>query len=167
MPLEKELVADSTAAKALKYCNKIFLLERIFEGHGDGNRLLTTEERYVNRQKHSKPILDEFFAWLSEIHPAGGTKLAKAVQYCLNEKAYLYRFLENGNIPVDNNRAENAIRPFVVGRKNWLFSTSPKGAKASAILYSIAATACANGLNIEKYFADVLRARGTEMLLPR
>jgi hypothetical protein len=68
---------------------------------------------------------------------------------------------------VDNNRAENAIRPFVVGRKNWLFSTSPKGAKASAILYSVAATACANDLNIEEYFAKVLRTRGAELLLPR
>ena len=58
----------------------------------------------------------------------------------------------NGSIPVDNNRAENAIRPFVVGRKNWLFSTSPKGAKASAIIYSLAATAVANGPNVEAYF---------------
>ena len=167
LPLDKELVEGSAAAKALEFCNKIFLLERIFEGHGEGNRLLTAEERYVNRQKHSKPILDEFFSWLGEIHPAGGTKLAKAVQYCLNEKAYLYQFLENGSIPVDNNRAENAIRPFVVGRKNWLFSTSPKGAKTSAILYSVAATACANGLNIEEYFTKVLRGNGAELLLPR
>ena len=167
LPLDKELVEGSAAAKALEFCNKIFILERIFEGHGEGNRKLTPEERYVNRQKHSKPILDEFFSWLSELHPAGGTKLARAVQYCLNEKAYLYRFLENGSIPVDNNRAENAIRPFVVGRKNWLFSVSPKGARASAILYSIAATACANGLNIEEYFTRVLRAHGTELLLPR
>ena len=68
---------------------------------------------------------------------------------------------------MDNNRAENAIRPFVVGRKNWLFSTSPKGAKASAILYSVAATACANGLNVEEYLTMVLRTHGTELYLPR
>lgn len=166
LPLDNTPVEGSAAAEALEYCNKIFILERIFEGHGEGNRMLTPEERHLNRQKYSKPVLDEFFAWLSDIHPAGGTKLAKAVQYCLNEKAYLYRFLENGSIPVDNNRAENAIRPFVVGRKNWLFSTSPKGARASAILYSVAATACANGLNVEAYFSKVLRARGAELLLP-
>lgn len=142
-------------------------MERIFEDHGEGNRPLNDEERFINRQKYSKPVLDEFFAWLNEIHTAGGTKLAKAVQYCLNEKTYLYRFLENGSIPVDNNRAENAIRPFVVGRKNWLFSTSPKGAKASAILYSVVATACANGLNIEEYLTKILRGRGAELLLPR
>lgn len=167
LPLDGTPVEGSAAAKGLEYCNKIFTLERIFEGHGEGNRPLTAEERFANRQKHSKPILDEFFAWLSEIHPAGGTKLARAVQYCLNEKAYLYRFLESGSIPVDNNRAENAIRPFVVGRKNWLFSTSPKGAKASAILYSVAATACANGLNVEEYLTMVLRTHGTELYLPR
>lgn len=111
--------------------------------------------------------MDEFFAWLGEIHPTGGTKLAKAVRYCMNERVYLYRFLENGSIPVDNNRAENAIRPFVVGRKNWLFSTSPKGARASAILYSVAATACANSLSVEEYFTKVLRVRGTELYMPR
>lgn len=65
----------------------------------------------------------------------------------------------NGSIPVDNNRAENAIRPFVVGRKNWLFSTSPKGAKASAIIYSLAATAVTNGLNTEAYFTDLCQMK--------
>ena len=89
---------------------------------------------------------------------SGGTKLAKAVQYCLNEKPYLYRCLENGNIPVDNNRAENAIRPFVIGRKNWLFANSVKGAEASALIYSLAATATANGLNVEEYFTRLCRS---------
>ncbi|MBQ7910442.1 MAG: IS66 family transposase [Clostridia bacterium] len=159
LPLDGTPVEGSAAAKGLEFCNKIFTLERIFEGHGEGNRMLTPEERYVNRQKHSKPVLDEFFAWLSGIHPAGGTKLARVVQYCLNEKTYLCRFLENGSIPVDNNRAENAIRPFVVGRKNWLFSTSPKGAKASAIIYSLAATVVANGLNVEEYFTDLCQMK--------
>ena len=69
----------------------------------------------------------------------------------------------NGSIPVDNNRAENAIRPFVVGRKNWLFSTSPKGAKASAIIYSLAATAVANGLNVEEYFTALCQMK---LILP-
>ena len=85
------------------------------------------------------------------------------MQYCLNEKPYLYRCLEDGNIPVDNNRAENAIRPFVVGRKNWLFANSVKGAKASAIIYSLAATATANGLNVEEYFTRLCRS---ETILP-
>ena len=95
----------------------------------------------------------------NEIPVSGGTKLARAVQYCLNEKQYLCRCLENGNIPVDNNRAENAIRPFVVGRKNWLFANSVKGAEASAVVYSLAATAVANGLNVEEYFTELCRMK--------
>ena len=105
------------------------------------------------RKEHSKPILDSFFAWLEGITVSGKTNLAKAVQYAGNEKKYLCRFLEDGNVPISNNRAENAIRPFVIGRKNWLFSDSVQGAKASAMIYSLAASACANGLNVEEYFA--------------
>ena len=60
-------------------------------------------------------------------------------------------------MPPDNNRAENAIRPFVIGRKNWLFSDSVKGAESSAVIYSIAATACANGLNVERYLTELLK----------
>ncbi|MBQ8288247.1 MAG: transposase, partial [Clostridia bacterium] len=67
-------------------------------------------------------------------------------------------------IPIDNNRAETAIRPFVIGRKNWLFSDSAKGAEASAMLYSLAATATANGLNVERYFTELFSAR--QALLP-
>ena len=89
------------------------------------------------RQERLKPLFDDLFKWLNELNPVGKTKLAGAVQYCLNERTYLYRCLENGNIPVDNNRAENAIRPFVVGRNNWLFANSVKGAQASAIIYSL------------------------------
>lgn len=96
---------------------------------------------------------------LNEIPVSGGTKLARAVQYCLNEKQYLCRCLENGNIPVDNNRAENAIRPFVVERKNWLFANSVKGAEASAVVYSLAATAVASGLNVEEYFTELCRMK--------
>ena len=121
------------------------------------------QQRYTQRQERLKPLLDGLFAWLSSLSVSGGTKLAKAVQYCLNEKQYLYRCLEDGNVPVDNNRAENAIRPFVVGRKNWLFANAVKGAKASAVIYSLAATATANGLNVEEYFTRL--CRGQHLLL--
>lgn len=119
--------------------------------------------RYI-QQEQSKAVLDGFFAWLQNVNASGGTKLSKAVHYALNEKKYLYAFLEDSSVPIDNNRAENAIRPFVVGRKNWLFSDSVKGAKASAMLYSLAATAAANGLNVEKYFSELFRSPG--FLLP-
>ena len=115
------------------------------------------QQRYTRRQERLKPLLDGLFAWLNSLTVSGGTKLAKAVQYCLNEKQYLYRCLEDGNVPVDNNRAENAIRTFVGGRKIWLFSNAVKGAKASAVIYSLAATATANARNVEDYFTRLCR----------
>ena len=124
---------------------------------------LTPEERYTQRQARTKPVLDAFYAWLESFVPAGGTGLAKACQYARNEKKYLYRFLDDPAIAPDNNRAENAIRPFVVGRKNWLFSDSEKGAEASAILYSLAATATANRLNVETYLAELFTAQDSRM----
>ena len=163
LPTDRSLLANSVAAKGVELCNEIFLLEREFEGKdGRGAQIkkpLTATEKHEQRQERSKPVLDGLFAWLNEIPVSGGTKLARAVQYCLNEKQYLCRCLENGNIPVDNNRAENAIRPFVVGRKNRLFANSVKGAEASAVVYSLAATAVANGLNVEEYFTELCQMK--------
>ncbi|WP_407376479.1 transposase, partial [Methanobrevibacter sp.] len=81
-------------------------------------------------------------------------------------KKYLCTFLEDGNIPIDNNRAENAIRPFAVGRRNWLFSNTANGAKSSAIWYSIFSTAQANGLDAEKYLIDLFSHSPGTILLP-
>ena len=80
-----------------------------------------------------------------------------------NENKYLYRFLDDPAIAPDNNRAENAIRPFVVGRKNRLFSDSEKGADASTLFYYLAATATANGLNVEKYLTELLTTQECRM----
>ena len=87
--------------------------------------------------------------------PSQGIGLARAVQYARNEKSYLYAFLEDPQIPIDNNLAERAVKPFVIGRKNWLFSTSPKGADASAMAYSIINTAQANGMDAKKYLTTI------------
>ena len=97
---------------------------------------------------------------------SGKNKLAEAIGYAKNEKAYLYTFLENGNIPIDNNRAENAIRPFAVGRKNWLFSNTARGAECSASLYSIVSTAQANGLDAEKYLTELFRNAAGTIIMP-
>lgn len=104
----------------------------------------------------SKPIVDEYFAWLNTafFHPSGNLK--KAVTYAVNQKPYLCAFLEHGEIEISNNQVENAIRPLVVGRKNWLFSDSPEGAEASAIMYSLIETAKANELNVEQYLLHIL-----------
>mgnify|MGYP003301099500 CR=1 FL=1 len=170
LPADKELLSTSAAAKGVEYCNRLFLLERKYNGEDEkGNRIaepLTAEQRYPERQKHSKAVLDEFFAWAEGLTVSGGTKLAKAVSYAKSEKKYLYRFLESGEIPIDNNRAENAVRPFCVGRKNWLFSASVKGAEASAMMYSVAATACANGMNVEQYLTELFRGEAGTVVLP-
>jgi hypothetical protein len=99
------------------------------------------------------PILAKIKAWLDEKAPKALPKslLGKAVHYALGLWPVLNTFLEDGHIPIDNNRAENAIRPFVVGRKRWLFSASPRGAEASATLYSLVETAKANGLEPRAY----------------
>ena len=118
---------------------------------------LSPEERYTQRQERSKKVLDDFYAWLETVNPSQGTGLAKAVQYARNEKSYLYAFLEDPQIPIDNNLAERAVKPFVIGRKNWLFSTSPKGADASATAYSIINTAQANGIDVKEYLTNIFR----------
>ncbi len=149
LPTDKELVPSSMAAKGVNLINELYAIERSLDE-------LSKEEKHKQRQERSKPALDVFFAWLETVNASSGTKLFKAIQYALNEKKYLYRFLESPYVSMDNNRAENAIRPMVIGRKNWLFSNTPNGAQASALIYSLAVTACANGLNVEDYFYRLL-----------
>lgn len=149
LPNDKELLPTSQAARGVGYINRIYEIERSL-----GN--LNRNEKQKQRQEQIKPVLDEFWAWLDKVEPSGRSKLASAVQYALNEKKYLCRFLESPDIDLDNNRAENSVRPFVVGRKNWLFSDSVRGAEASALWYSLAVTACVNGLNVEEYFCRLL-----------
>ncbi len=120
----------------------------------------------MERHKKSKPLLHEFFAWLDSITVSGGSKLVRAMSYARSEKKYLCRFLESPNAPIHNNRAENAVRPFVIDRKNWLFSASVKGAEASAMLYSVAATACANSFNMKAYFTRRFSQSPGTLLLP-
>ena len=103
-----------------------------------------------------RPLLEEYFCWLKTVHPEKGSKLEDAVRYSLNQEHQLTAFLESPEVPISNNLAENAIRPFVVGRKNWLFCDSVKGAESSAIVYSIVETAKANGLEPYDYLLMVL-----------
>jgi hypothetical protein len=104
--------------------------------------------------ERSQPILDAFSAWLREQTPRVLPKsaLGKAIKYCRNQWDRLVAFLEDGRLEIDNNQAERSIKPFVIGRKNWLFSNSAKGAESSAIIYSVVETAKENGLNPFNYF---------------
>ena len=133
-------------------------------------RKLKPEERHCHRQQHARPILDELRAWLDEALPQVPPMSAtgKALNYLNNEWDKLIRYLDDGRLDIDNNGAENAIRPFVVGRKNWLFSASVKGVKASANLYSLIETAKANGLEPYAYlrhlFTELPKAETVEAI---
>jgi len=115
------------------------------------------DERLALRRERAGPILQRLRQWIDEhkdrVVPK--TLLGKAVHYLDHQWPHLVRYLEDGRWPIDNNPAENAIRPFVIGRKNWLFSATPKGADASANLYSLIETAKANGLEPSVYLATV------------
>ena len=108
----------------------------------------TPEEKYAARQKDAKKIIDKINAWLEKTQPTTlqKTKLGDAVTYLANQWDKLIVYLDDGHLNIDNNRAERAIKPFVIGRKNWLFSNTAKGADASAMLYSIIETAKSNNL---------------------
>ncbi|MBR6861975.1 MAG: transposase, partial [Acidaminococcaceae bacterium] len=136
------------AAKGLEYCSRLFEVEQTLDSLPDA-------DRRKQRQILSKPIVDEYYAWLGTIfRPAG--KLKKAVTYSLNQREYLCAFLDHGEIEISNNQVENAIRLIVVGRKNWLFCDTQAGANASVIVFTVLETAKANGLNPEAYLNHLL-----------
>ena len=108
--------------------------------------------------KTGKPVLDDFWSWIdaSLNHESPKSKLSEALLYAKKYKIGLTNYLKNGNCSIFNNVAENSIRPFTIGRKNWLFSGSPKRATASAAIYSLVETAKANGLNPYQYLKLIL-----------
>ncbi len=117
------------------------------------------ENKFKIRQSHSKPIVKELHDWLTDhkdkIPPK--SKLGEAITYGINQFEKFQRYLEDGRLSIDNNRAERAIKPFVIGRKAWLFSNTCNGAHASAVLYSIVETAKANGLVVHDYISTCLQ----------
>jgi len=131
------------------YCNRLFKIEEDLAE-------LSPEDRYLQRLELEKPVLEAFWRWLENVKVLKGSALGKAVTYAINQKPYMENYLLDGRLSISNNAAENAIRPFTVGRKNWLFSDTPKGAKASAAVYSIVETAKANNLNVFTYLEYLL-----------
>jgi len=121
-------------------------------------KALSTEQRYVIRQEKSKPLMLELKQWCEAnvTKTAKEAAIGKAIRYTLNQWDYLVRYLEDGNLQIDNNAAERRIKPFVIGRKNWLFNQTPRGAKASALLYSLVQTAVANNLEPFAYIKYLL-----------
>jgi len=118
----------------------------------------TAIEKHRIRQEKSRPLLDKLKTWLeaSALHVPPKTVLGKAIGYTLRQWHKLIRYLDDGRLNIDNNRAERAIKPFVIGRKNWMFSYTKSGANASAILYSLIETAKANGIIPFDYLSGLL-----------
>jgi len=131
------------APEAVEYIRQLYLVE---DETRQGN--LNIDQARELRQSKSKPIMDKFRIWLDQkaMESPPTSPLGSAVRYALGEWEKLQTYLDDGRVPIDNNMTENAIRPFVLGKKNWLFSACPAGADASAFLYGLIETAKANGL---------------------
>ncbi len=140
------------AAAGLALIQKLYRVEKVAREAG-----LTATQRHQLRNEKARPIWDELRRWLDSVrgHAPPSTLVGKALNYLDNQWPGLIRVLDDGRLEVDNNLCENAIRPFVMGRKAWLFSDTPAGAEASARLYSLIETAKANGLEPYAYLRHI------------
>ena len=143
-----EIKGQKGCGTVLKLIGKLYKIEKDVK-----EQELDTEAHLALRQKKSDPVVKEIKKWLDQKSIAVPPKspMGQAVSYTLGQWKKLEIFLENVTIPLDNNQTENAIRPFVIGRKNWLFSDTVWGARASAGIYSLIETAKANGLEPYQY----------------
>lgn len=139
---------DSLALVGKRYCDRLFELEREFAE-------LPPEKRHKKRLETSKPLAEDFFAWANSISAMPKSGASIAARYALSQRKYLERYLDDGRLEISNNRAERSIKPFVIDRKNFLFANTPRGAKASAIIFSLIETAKENGLNPFAYLTYV------------
>lgn len=144
--LPKDKQSGSNAAKGVTYCDSLFQLEKRFA-------LLAPGKRFEERERLSRPLMNELYEWIGRLNALPNTLLGKAAYYAKSQRKYLERYLLDGRLEVSNNRAERSIKPFVIGRKNWLFSNTPSGARASAVYYSLIVTAIENGLNPFEYLS--------------
>ena len=149
----EKAIKTSLAYQALARIKTIYKIEGTLSD-------LSPEERLRERQKSIKPLVDEYFTWVKErladttVLPKG--KTAEGLNYSVNQEKYLRVFLTDGNCPIDDSACERAIRPFCVGKKNWLFINTAKGARASAAAYTVCQTARANNLNVYRYLEHIL-----------
>ena len=143
---------QSVAAEAVKRIDAIYHLDNMYKNS-------SAKERLNNRQQSVKPLVDAYFAWLKTLQGKSNSssKLKEAINYSINQEIYLRKFLEDPDLPLDNNDAERSIKSFCVGKHSWHIIDSVKGAKASALLYSIAESAKANSLKPYEYFCYLLK----------
>lgn len=149
----KTIKTEGLAHKAVKKIAKLYRIEEELK-----LKAATPEEVYQYRQAHSKPLLNEFREWLDKnsLHIRPKSPLGEAFGYALNQWDKLIRYLDDGRLEMDNGRSERQIKPFVIGRKNWLFCNSIAGAKAAEIIYSIIETAKHHKVEQYSYLRYVL-----------
>lgn len=147
----KEQLKETVAYNAMTRIGILYKVEELI-------RNKTPEERHEERQKQSRPVVDALFEWLHSMEDSvdRSSLIGDAILYTLNQEPYLRRYLDDGHLSIDNNSAERAIKNFAVGRRNWLFAKSIRGADASAVVYSVTETALQNGLKPYVYLTYVL-----------
>ena len=151
----------------------VALIAKLYEVEREA-RECEPEARWLLRQRHAKPVVDALHAWLSEQRQklARADVTAKAIDYSLSNWRGLTRYLDDGNVPIDNNAAENAVRPLAIGRKNWLFVGSQQAGERAAVVLSLIESAKLNGHDPWAYLKDVfdrlptLKQRDLAQLLP-
>ncbi|MFT5083154.1 MAG: transposase [Lentisphaeria bacterium] len=173
-PIAKATLGDGLAKEAMRFYKRLYKIERKAK-----DQKLSSDQRHALRQEESKPLMDEFKQWLEKYQlrqkiavplledlnkwldqkiekTSKGGLTYKAMFYTLNQWEKLIRYCEDGRLHISNAGAENVIRPFAVGRRRWLFCDTPRGAKGSAIHYSLIETAKANDINPDEYYHYIL-----------
>lgn len=154
---------EAQTSDALRSCTAVAMIRLLYEVEAAA-RELNSADRRAMRQEHSVPLLEKIHAWLmaEQSHVMPKSPMAQAIHYCLANWIALIRYVEDGDLAIDNNAAENALRPIAVGRKNWLFAGSDRGGRTGAILTSFTATCRRHGIDPFAYLRDVLtRIAGT------
>lgn len=151
IPKGKELNYAQPSVQGIMYINQLFHLEDVIKA-----KYTSFDAIKKARLEKEKPIVEGFLSWLDNQSPVRGSRMDKAVTYIQNRRPYLATYLEDGRCSFSNNLSENAIRPFTVGRKNWLFCDTPNGAQASAIVYTMVEMAKVNGVNVYHYLTYLL-----------
>lgn len=168
IPADRNKVVSKIPAEiGYNYCNQLFELERQFKD-------MTAEQRKEARLEQEVPVLKAFWSWIETLNPTNGSSLAKAVTYAKNQQKNLENYLLDGRCEISNNKAERKVKSYVIGRKNFLFHDTVKGAQSSSIIYSLVETAKANNLNVYQYLYMILlympdyknEPEGIEKLMP-
>ena len=151
IPKGKELDYAQPSVQGIMYINQLFHLEDVIKA-----KYTSFDAIKEARLEKEKPIVEGFLSWLDKQSPVRGSRMDKAVTYIQNRRSYLTTYLEDGRCSFSNNLSEIAIRPFTVGRKNWLFCDTPNGAQASAVVYTMVEMAKVNGVNVYHYLTYLL-----------